>query len=92
MPAQFAVQDLEVPLSSTFKAKRLLSWESAGVWRDQNWTTGSRFRWLTAWTMCEVTNAGGKKKHSTHFSDRMHDLLELAPPLLQGLGMHIRKE
>ena len=25
MPAQFAVQDLEVPLSSTFKAKRLLS-------------------------------------------------------------------
>ena len=35
--------------------------ERAGICRRQTWTPGSRITRLTAWTICKLTNAGGKR-------------------------------
>ena len=59
-------EELEVldwPLSSIFKEKKIAKKERAlaGILRDRTGNTGSRIARLSARTICELTNAGGKR-------------------------------
>ena len=60
----FALEDLDVlnfPLSSILKKTKFAEKERVGIRRDRTGTTGLRIPWLTTWTICELTNAGGKR-------------------------------